>query len=117
MHATYAILDSNTNLRLLLMQYRQQREQTPEREWQDRVMELGEVSANDLSKLHGLLLAQGWLDIQVSREAFQVPGQLTQCYKITREGLQALRMVDNPFLTAEEEAETLTSDEPEAAIV
>lgn len=111
-HAAYTILDSNQNLRLLLMQYRKQREQFPDAEWHDRVMELGGVNVTELSRLHGVLLAQGWLDINVSREAFSVPGRLAHCYKVTREGLQALRMADNPFLAAEEESDPDPVNEP-----
>lgn len=88
------ILCENEALHSLLLTYRQQRKQNPDSEWHDRVMELADTSAQALSKLHGLLLALGWVETRVAREAFETPGKLTACYRITNDGVRALHHYD-----------------------
>ncbi|MFO0945510.1 MAG: hypothetical protein U1D30_06140 [Planctomycetota bacterium] len=96
------LLQSNRPLRDLLEQYRARQISRPDMEWQDRVMELGTLTPTELSKLHGLLLANGWVDTRVTADAFATAGKLTDCYKVTRDGLSALRRADLPFLDGDE---------------
>lgn len=90
-----AVLRANDHLRRLLLEYRLLREYEPETLWHDRIMALADLAPKELSRLHGLLLANGWLDIRVMPEAFEQPGRIAQCYRITREGLLALRQSDD----------------------
>ena len=53
--------------------------------WQNRLMEMAEVSPRDIVKLHGELIAFGWIE--------QNTGQIPGCYRITSAGLRALRKV------------------------
>jgi hypothetical protein len=89
------ILCDNEALHTLLTRYRQLRKQNPGAEWNDRVMELPETPPAALSKLHGTLLALGWIETRVSWEAFETPGKLTACYRITNDGLRALHHFDH----------------------
>ena len=91
------LLVDNPCLRELLEQYRHQREQSPEAEWHDRVMHLAELTDEEMSELHGLLLACGWLDVRVHNEAFRTVGRLRDCYRISSDGIEALRMIENPL--------------------
>lgn len=61
--------------------------------WQDRRMDLDRCDAKQLTRLHGELMAFGWLEqntgaIPVAR-ANAVPG----CYRVTREGVRARNQV------------------------
>ncbi len=60
--------------------------------WQNRLMEMAEVGLRDIVKLHGELIASGWIE--------QNTGQIPCCYRITSAGLRALRKVgDGEILT------------------
>jgi hypothetical protein len=64
---------------------------TPDRKiWQDRLQELDGVSARDLVKLHGELLAHGWLELNLDAIPTLCDGTLPACYRITSSGLRAL---------------------------
>ena len=55
----------------------------PDRQaWHDRLMRLDRCEPRDLSKLHGKLIAFGWLE--------QNTGVLPSCYRATRAGMKAL---------------------------
>ena len=55
----------------------------PDRQaWHDRLMRLDRCEPRDLSKLHGRLIAFGWLE--------QNTGVLPACYRATRAGIKAL---------------------------
>lgn len=83
-------------LRGLLARYRDVGEASPDVPWHDRVMELAGIGPEELSKLHGILLAKGWLETRVDREALATPGRLRACYRATREGIAALRAAESP---------------------
>jgi hypothetical protein len=85
------MLSENPPLRDLLERYQQGREQAPDREWHDRVMEIEGASRAELTKLHGLLLANGWIDARVHADAFQTPCAVRDCYKVTPEGSRLLK--------------------------
>lgn len=85
-------LRTEPGLRDLLQTYAERRKASPQVEWHDRVMALDGVEEERLTKLHGLLLAGGWVETRVHGESFQSPGRLEACYRITPEGLAALRM-------------------------
>jgi hypothetical protein len=85
------MLSENIPLRELLEQYQRVREQSPDREWHDRVMEMEGAGRSELSKLHGLLLANGWIDARVHADAFQSPSGVLDCYRVTPEGTRLLK--------------------------
>jgi hypothetical protein len=62
--------------------------------WQDRVMELEGVDRQGLAKLHGMLIAFGWLEQNTGVVPVPQPGAVRQCYRITAAGLRALKMTD-----------------------
>lgn len=85
------LLRESLPLRELLAQYKSYREVHPGQEWHDRVMQLGTLEPPEISKMHGVLLANGWVDTRVAIETFNTPGRLQSCYKITPDGVRALQ--------------------------
>jgi len=61
--------------------------------WQDRLAELPGVSAKELVKLHGELLAYDWLEQNTGVVTIRKPGVVASCYRITPAGRRALRLV------------------------
>ena len=80
--------------------------------WQDRRMEMEEVEPRALVKLHGLLIAFGWLE----QNAGQIPviraGAVPSCYRVTAAGVRTAKMVRNGV---PEEAEALVSSREDHA--
>jgi hypothetical protein len=58
--------------------------------WQDRVMELDGAGKRDLTRLHGELLAYGWVE-QNTGVTPGGKGLAPGCYRITAAGVRALR--------------------------
>ena len=78
-----ALLGSESLLRLLSHYVEWS---APDRQaWHDRLMRLDRCEPRDLSKLHGKLIAFGWLE--------QNTGILPACYRATRAGVRALEEV------------------------
>lgn len=94
MLACLETLRDDVRLRSLLGAYRQFQVERPAAEWHDRVMEIPKVDADRLSRLHGYALASGWIDTRVDRASFTASGQIVNCYRLTREGAAALRVID-----------------------
>jgi hypothetical protein len=84
-------LRSDERLRELLAAYVERRRFEPEAEWHDRVMEMEGCTPEELTKLHGRLLADGWIETRVHGDAFRRAGRLEACYRATHEGVRALR--------------------------
>jgi hypothetical protein len=59
--------------------------------WQDRVMHLEGVEPRGLVKLHGELLACGWVEQNTGNTPALKPGVAACCYRVTAAGLRALR--------------------------
>jgi hypothetical protein len=59
--------------------------------WQDRRMDLEGAEPRDLVRLHGQLLARGWLEQNTGATSVLKPGAVTACYRVTAAGLRALR--------------------------
>ncbi len=51
--------------------------------WHNRVAEVEGLTARELSRLHGELIAQGWIE--------QNTGVTPACYRVTLQGLRAFR--------------------------
>jgi hypothetical protein len=62
--------------------------------WQDRVMQLPGVEARELTALHGLLLAQGWVEQNTGMTPVLKPGLAAYCYRITGTGMRAFRLAN-----------------------
>lgn len=99
-------LRESTPLRELLYHYLTCKQQSPGQEWHDRVMSVGTLEPADVSKLHGHLLANGWVDTRVANDVFNTPGRLTGCYKITPDGARALQWAMKEADWEDEEQET-----------
>jgi hypothetical protein len=80
----------NEDLQRLLGHYAEAGAAQPEA-WQDRVMHLEGVEPRDLTKLHGQLLAYGWLDQNTGLTPVLKPGVTACCYRVNREGVRALK--------------------------
>jgi hypothetical protein len=66
----------------------------PDRQvWQDRIQELHGVEARELIKLHGELIAYGWLEQNTGATPVLKPGSAPACYRITPAGLRALKQL------------------------
>jgi hypothetical protein len=59
--------------------------------WQDRVMQWEGVQPRELARLHGELIAYGWLEQNTGVTAVLKPGVAAACYRITSAGLRALK--------------------------
>ena len=76
----------------------------PNREaWQPRRMEMEQVSASELSKLHGELIAFDMIE----QNTFQVPC----CYRVTPAGQRRFLLIENQ---REEDGTTTANEETEA---
>ena len=66
----------------------------PDRQiWQDRVQELTGVEARELIKLHGELIAYGWLEQNTGATPVLKRGSAPACYRVTPAGVRALKQV------------------------
>lgn len=61
--------------------------------WQDRLAELDGVEPRQLVKLHGELLAYGWIEQNTGITPVLRAGAAAQCYRITSTGVRALKQV------------------------
>jgi hypothetical protein len=84
-------LRGNARLLRLLDHYAQPALTNPEA-WQDRLMSLDGAEPGPMVKLHGELLAFGWIE-QNSGYTFNQPGVVAACYRITNAGLKALKKI------------------------
>jgi hypothetical protein len=57
--------------------------------WQDRLMRWEGVEAKELVKLHGELIAYGWVEQNLGTSSSAKPGVLAGCYRVTAAGLRA----------------------------
>lgn len=59
--------------------------------WQDRLMVMDGVAAEDLVRLHGELIAQDWIEQNTGNTPVLGAGAVPQCYRVTSAGLRALK--------------------------
>ncbi len=59
--------------------------------WQDRVMTWDGLTAPELIRLHGELLAFSWLEQNTGVTTLGKPGTVCACYRPTLAGLRAVR--------------------------
>jgi hypothetical protein len=66
----------------------------PDRQaWHDRRMQLDGCESKQLTRLHGELMAYGWLEQNTGVVAVPQKGQAPGCYRVTRAGVKALEQV------------------------
>jgi hypothetical protein len=61
--------------------------------WQDRLLTKEGVEPRELVKLHGELLAHGWLEQNTGATPILRAGAAPGCYRITLAGVRALKQV------------------------
>lgn len=59
--------------------------------WFDRIMSLEATEPKDLTKLHGELLAHGWVEMNTGAVPNAAAGACPRCYRATVAGRRALR--------------------------
>lgn len=59
--------------------------------WLDRRMQLADVDPHDLSRLHGQLIAFGWIEQNTGVITVLLPGTCAQSYRTTAAGRRALQ--------------------------
>ena len=64
--------------------------------WQDRRADMDGVEPRALVKLHGELLAYGWLEQNTGSTTLLRPGTAANCYRITLSGIRALKLARTP---------------------
>jgi hypothetical protein len=85
-------LQEGKELHTLLLHYRRAGE-ADRQAWQDRLAEMDGVEPRQLVKLHGELLAYGWLDLNTGLTRVLRAGAAASCYRITSAGLRALKQL------------------------
>jgi hypothetical protein len=75
----------------VLLQHYQHVGEADRQAWQDRVVELESVEPRQLVKLHGELLAYGWLEQNTGQTPVLRTGAAANCYRITTAGIRALK--------------------------
>ena len=90
MHDEMDLLLEDETLQQLLLHYGNLGK--PDRQlWQDRLMELEDVSGRELAARHGELLAYGWLEQNTGLTPGAKPGAALACYRISPAGVRALK--------------------------
>jgi hypothetical protein len=74
-----------------LLQHYQQAGEADRQAWLDRVLALEGVESRQLVKLHGELLAYGWLEQNTGLTPVLRAGEAANCYRITTAGIRALK--------------------------
>jgi hypothetical protein len=73
--------------------------------WQDRLMEMESVPGAEMVKLHGFLLGQLWLEMNVGFAKGKGVDVMASCYRITAAGQRALKQAQSTDGTEEPVAE------------
>lgn len=59
--------------------------------WRDRLMRMDEVGPQQLTALHGELIAFDWVEQNTGRAVLLPDGTLSACYRVTQNGLREFR--------------------------
>jgi hypothetical protein len=78
--------------------------------WQDRLMQMEGVTSTELSRLHGQLIAFGWIEQNTGQVSVLRPGEVPHCYRITPSGQKALKRA---FRAVDDEEEPAVIKMPE----
>jgi len=92
MHDDLDRLRTKNNLFLLLKHYADLA--GPSREtWQDRLMTMEGMESQELSKLHGELIAFSWIEQNTGNYSVLRAGAVPGCYRVTLAGLRAVQEI------------------------
>lgn len=78
-----------------LLHHYQERAERDRAVWQDRVQEMTGLEPRELVKLHGELLAYGWVELNTGETSGAAPAH----YRITAAGLRSLRQLQEDMET------------------
>ena len=78
--------------------------------WRDRVMRMGGVGPEQLTALHGELIAFDGIEQNTGHAVLLPDGTLSACYRITQSGLREFRRLNG--ITAEEPTEATEKPQP-----
>jgi hypothetical protein len=81
--------------------------------WQDRLMEPEGAEARELFRLHGLLIAFGWLEQNTGNVPVVRSGAVPCCYRVTAAGVRVAKTVRG---RVQDEAEVLATAEEEPGL-
>jgi hypothetical protein len=66
----------------------------PDRQaWQDRRMQQDGCDGREMTRLHGELIAHGWVEQNTGLTPMLRKGEAPACYRVTTAGLRALKQV------------------------
>jgi hypothetical protein len=95
MHDELDRLRTKNNLLLLLKHYADLA--GPSREtWQDRLMAMEGFEPQEISKLHGELIAFSWIEQNTGNISVLRAGAVPACYRVTLAGLRAVQQIQAP---------------------
>ncbi len=103
-------LKENTHLLALLSHYAQKGSED-RTVWQDRLMKMEGIDSQQLTTLHGELIAFDWIEQNTGQAKMSQDGTLTACYRITLEGLREFRRIHG-IVVIEERSETTEQSQP-----
>jgi hypothetical protein len=83
-----------------LLAHYQERGAGDRQAWQDRLLEMEGVPPRELVKLHGELMAYGWLEQNTGATPMPLRNAAPGCYRITAAGLRALKQLDSEEVPA-----------------
>ena len=78
--------------------------------WQDRLMDMAGIQAQELSRLHGELIAHDWIELNVGFTTGKTGGAAASGYRVTLAGMRALKRAQS----APDEDDALTNHETQA---
>ena len=81
--------------------------------WQDRLMQMDGVGPDELTALHGELIAFDGIEQNTGRAVLCPDGTLSACYRITQNGLRELRRIQG--VEALEQSEAVEKPQPRFA--
>jgi len=61
--------------------------------WQDRRMQQDGCDVREMTRLHGELIAHGWVEQNTGLTPVLRKGEVPACYRVTTTGLRALKQV------------------------
>src|SRR5580698_7847177 len=79
--------------------------------WQDRLMKMEGIDSQQLTTLHGELIAFDWIEQNTGQAKMSQDGTLTACYRITLEGLREFRRIHG-IVFVEERSEPSEPSQP-----
>lgn len=88
----YEQLLADSRLRELLAHYAALATHQPDA-WHDRLADLPGATGPELTNLHGFLLAHDWIAMNVGGATRSAGGAVSRCYRLTKAGSRALRLV------------------------